>query len=95
MTGQWCWAAAIATRRPVSVEPVNEIWSMPGCSASAWPASGPRPVTMFSAPGGKPTAAASAATRSSDRQASSAGLTTQAFPAASAAPTERPKICIG
>ena len=31
----------------------------------------------------------------SDSQASSAGLTTQALPQASAAPTERPKICIG
>ena len=30
-----------------------------------------------------------------DRQASSAGLTTQALPMASAAPTLRPKICIG
>ena len=30
-----------------------------------------------------------------DRQASSAGLTTQALPAASAAPTLRPKICSG
>ncbi len=38
---------------------------------------------------------ASSATRSSERQASSAGLTTQALPAASAAPTLRPKICIG
>ena len=35
------------------------------------------------------------ATRSSDRHASSAGLTTQALPAASAPPTERPKICSG
>ena len=68
---------------------------MPPCAASAAPASWPRPVTMLSAPSGKPTSAASSATRSSDRQASSAGLTTQALPAASAAPTLRPKICIG
>ena len=34
---------------------------MPGCSASAAPASWPRPVTMFSAPSGNPTSAASSA----------------------------------
>ena len=68
---------------------------MPGCSLRAWPASAPNPVTMFSTPGGKPASAASSAARSSDRQASSAGLTTQALPAASAPPTVRPKICIG
>jgi hypothetical protein len=45
--------------------------------------------------GGKPTSAASCATRISDRQASSAGLTTHTLPAASAPPTLRPKICIG
>ena len=47
------------------------------------------------APAGKPTSAASWATRISDRQASSDGLTTQTLPAASAPPTLRPKICIG
>ena len=50
---------------------------------------------MLSAPSGNPTPAASSATRSSDRHASSAGFTTQALPAASAPPTERPKICSG
>jgi ribosomal protein L44E len=39
--------------------------------------------------------AASSATRRMDRQASSAGLTTQVLPAARAPPTQRPKICIG
>ena len=45
--------------------------------------------------GWQPGSTASSATRSNDRHASSAGLTTQALPAASAAPTLRPKICIG
>jgi hypothetical protein len=53
------------------------------------------PVTTLSAPSGNPIAAASSATRKSDRQASSAGFTTHALPAASAPPTERPKICNG
>ena len=43
-------AAACATRVPVSGVPVNEMWSMPGCSASAAPASLPSPVTTLSAP---------------------------------------------
>ena len=42
---------------------------------------------MLSAPSGNPAAVASSAIRSSDRQASSAGFTTQALPAASAPPT--------
>ena len=41
---------------PVAGEPVNEMCSMPGCAASAAPASRPRPVTMLSAPSGKPDA---------------------------------------
>ena len=82
-------------RVPVCGEPVNEMWLMPGCAASAAPASMPRPQTMFSAPAGKPASSASAAMRSGVRQASSAGLTTQALPAARAPPTERPKICAG
>ena len=50
---------------------------------------------MFSAPGGRPASSASAVKASAVRLASSAGFSTQAFPAASAAPTERPMICIG
>ncbi|KAG0771658.1 hypothetical protein G6F21_014701 [Rhizopus arrhizus] len=59
------------------------------------PASSPRPVTMFSAPAGKPTSSASSATRTIDRQASSAGLTTLALPMASAGATLRPNIWAG
>ena len=50
---------------------------------------------MLSAPAGSPASAASAVKASAVRLASSAGLSTQAFPAASAAPTDRPMICIG
>ncbi|MNT98580.1 hypothetical protein D3C72_2411940 [compost metagenome] len=41
VTGQWRSAAAKPTLRPVMVEPVNEMWSMPGCAHSAAPASLP------------------------------------------------------
>ena len=95
VTGQCRFDAAAPTHAPVAGEPVNEMCWMPGCSTSAAPASAPRPVTMLSAPGGSPASAASSATRSSARHASSAGLTTHALPAASAPPTERPKICSG
>ena len=49
---------------------------MPGWPASAAPAVRPRPVTTLSAPSGKPTSRASAATRRIVSEASSAGLTT-------------------
>ena len=68
---------------------------MPGCDVRNAPASCPYPVTTLSVPGGNPISAASSARRRIDRLASSAGLTTQALPAASDAPTVRPKICIG
>ena len=68
---------------------------MPGCPASAAPASSPSPGTRFSAPAGSPASAASRANASAVRLASSAGFSTQALPAASAATTDRPMICIG
>ena len=68
---------------------------MPVCAESAAPASSPRPGTTLSAPGGSPASEARRAKASAVRLASSAGFSTQALPAASAAPTERPMICIG
>ena len=41
-------------RLPTAVEPVKETRSTPGCSASAWPATGPRPVTRLNTPAGSP-----------------------------------------
>ena len=88
-------AAACCTSVPTSVEPVKVTKSMPGWPASAAPASSPRPVTMFSAPAGRPASVAISAKRSADRQVSSAGLSTAALPIASAGATVRPIICAG
>ncbi len=93
--GMWFRAAAIWTCSPTSGEPVKLMKSTPGCSESARPATSPRPVTILMAPGGKPVSVASSPMRNMVRQASSAGLVTVALPMASAAPTERPKICTG
>ncbi|KAG0730738.1 hypothetical protein G6F22_022106 [Rhizopus arrhizus] len=41
VTGTWFSAAACATILPVCGEPVNEMWSMPGCAVNAAPASWP------------------------------------------------------
>ncbi len=91
----WLRAAAVWISVPTSGLPVKEMKSTSGWEDSTAPASSPSPVTTFSAPGGKPTSRASSAKRSSERQACSAGLTTQALPQASDAPTERPKIWAG
>ena len=91
----WFFAAAAWISVPTSGLPVNEMKSMPGWLASAAPASSPSPETTFSVPSGKPISSASSAMRMSESPASSAGLTTQALPQASEAPTERPKICAG
>jgi hypothetical protein len=42
------------TRRPTTVEPVNEILSMSMCVESAAPTVSPSPFTMLTTPGGKP-----------------------------------------
>ena len=89
------FAAACCTSVPTSLEPVKEMKSMPGCADSAAPASSPLPVTMLSAPAGRPASAAISAKRSADRLVSSAGLSTAALPIASAGATVRPSICAG
>ena len=45
-------AAALATSRPTSVEPVKASFRKPGWSSIYWPARPPPPVTTFSTPGG-------------------------------------------
>ena len=77
-------AAACCASVPTWLDPANAMNSMPGCAASAAPASSPRPLTMFSAPSGRPAAVAIWAKRNADRLLSSAGLTTVALPMASA-----------
>ena len=69
---------------------------MPGCAASAAPgllAEAGHDVERAGRQAGL--RARSAAKASAVRLASSAGFSTQALPAASAATTERPTICIG
>ncbi len=58
VTGTTLAAAAAWISRPTASEPVKERWSMPGCAASAAPASSPRPGTTLSAPGGRPASTA-------------------------------------
>ena len=77
-------AAALATARPVAVEPVNATLSTPGCAASAAPVSRDSPVTTLTTPGGKPASVTSDAKPSVEVGECSDGLTTTVQPAASA-----------
>ena len=95
VTGTVCLAAAAWIIEPTLTEPVKDRCCTPACADNAAPASSPSPGTTFSAPAGRPAASAMRAKASAVRQASSAGLSTQALPMANAAPTLRPMICIG
>ena len=70
-------------RRAATPPPVKLIFAIPGCETSAAPTSGPKPVTTFSAPGGR-TSPSSVATSTTLGEANSDGLSTSVFPAASA-----------
>ena len=91
----WFRAAAVWMSVLTSGLPVKEMKSMPGWEERAAPASSPKPGTTLTAPSGKPASAASSASRSGVRQASSAGLTTAALPIARAGATVRPNIWAG
>ena len=69
---------------PVFVEPVNATLSTPGCLTRYAPVVGPSPGTMLIAPAGKPTSAASSASRSALSGVCGSGLRTTEQPAASA-----------
>ena len=73
-------------RRPVSVDPVNATRSTSGCAASAFPAALPEPVTTLMTPAGTPASCRISATRSTDSEASEAGLSTAVHPLARTAP---------
>jgi hypothetical protein len=75
--------AISATRRPVSLPPVNAMRSTPGCSIRAVPVE-PSPVITLTTPRGKPALATSSVRRSGASGASSEGLRTMALPAARA-----------
>jgi hypothetical protein len=62
VTGRICRALAIMTRSPVARDPVKDRWSTSGWSASAAPASAPKPVTTLRTPAGTPAAVAIRAT---------------------------------
>ncbi|CAM5703273.1 hypothetical protein SGRIM128S_03479 [Streptomyces griseomycini] len=74
-------------RRPTAVEPVKETRSTSGCSARAWPATGPRPVTRLNTPAGTPASCTASAKSRAVSGVSSAGLTTTVQPAARAGAT--------
>ena len=88
-------AAPRAIARPVTVEPVKAIFATPGWTTSAAPASLPRPQTTFSTPSGIPASSASSPSRRLESGASSAGLSTTVFPAASAGPSFQAAIGSG
>jgi hypothetical protein len=69
---------------PVFVEPVKATLSTPGCRTRYAPVVGPSPGTMLIAPAGKPTSAASSASRSAVKGVWGSGLRTTVHPAASA-----------
>ncbi len=75
---------------PVSVEPVNEILSTPGCATSAAPVVSPRPCSRLMTPGSSPGRSSHRCRNSAvEAGVSSDDLTTTVQPAASAAPSLR------
>ena len=86
--------AAVPTRLPAGVEPVNEILLTPGCAASAAPHSAP-PVTKLNAPGQMPASMASSTSRNAVSGVSGDGLMTTEHPAASAGTSLQTAIITG
>src|SRR5579864_8412210 len=73
-------AATCPIVRPTSLDPVKETARTSACSTIGAPASGPKPVTTFTTPLGRP-ASISALTRlSAESGVSSAGLITHVLP---------------
>ena len=84
------FAAAAMITMPVSVEPVNEILSTPGCATSAAPVASPRPCSRLMTPGSSPGRSSQRCRNAAvDAGVSSDDLTTTVQPAASAAPSLR------
>ncbi len=88
-------AAASLTRRPAAVDPVKEIASTSGCSASASPMTEPRPVTRLKTPAGRPTSSITSASSIAFRGATWEGFRTTVQPAASAGATFAAIWCSG
>ncbi len=79
---KFCEAYCIIIR-PVVVSPVKAILPIRGFDASGFPASNPKPLTMFNTPGGNKSPTSSANTRIL-AGVCSAGFNTKQLPAASA-----------
>ena len=77
-------AAAWATRRPVSVEPMKPIPCVPGLRAISSPTTEPGPVTRLKTPGGRSASATHSARAMPATAVVDAGVHTTAFPQASA-----------
>ena len=84
----------MVVREPLGVTAHITPWNYPAqmFGRTIAPACSPRPVTIFSAPGGKPASTMSLPSSRHTRQASSAGLSTAALPMARAGAMVRPNI---
>src|SRR3984893_2541810 len=69
---------------PTAALPVKATLSTPGCATSAAPAVSPKPLMMFTTPGGNPTSSNQLANSSAVSGGCSAGFQMQVQPAASA-----------
>src|ERR1700676_797301 len=88
-------AALLTIILPTAALPVKAILSTPGCATSAAPAVSPKPLTMFTTPGGKPNSSNQLATSIIVRGVCSAGLSTQVQPAAIAGASFQEAITSG
>src|SRR5208282_4981644 len=75
-------AALLTIILPTAALPVKAILSTPGCATSAAPAVSPKPLTILTTPGGKPSSSNQLATSIIVSGVCSAGLRTQVQPAA-------------
>src|SRR5246127_1067619 len=77
-------AALLTIILPTAALPVNATLSTPGCATRAAPVVSPKPLMMFTTPGGRPTSSNQLANSSAVSGVCSAGLGEQVQPAASA-----------
>src|SRR5258708_25785250 len=88
-------AACLTIVFPTSALPVKAILFTSGCFTNGAPQVSPKPVTMFTTPGGKPTSENQLAISSAVSGVCSAGLSTQVQPAASAGASFQAAISSG
>src|SRR5438034_2827400 len=88
-------ATCCISKRPISVDPVNESLRTVGFAHISAPIADALPVTILSTPGGKPARCAISANASAEYGVASAGLMTTVHPEASAGETFRVIIDVG